>query len=293
MATVARCSRLGKEYTVRKIKVTKKVVAKTPWYEKPPLLFGAIAGLLLVSGVVMAHLNARSGSGGLFGSVAPDSVATAADSAAVPAPAMPTHILTADAVLPSARPGGCLPPLRVETLREAVATRAKLRSARELRPLAEASPGTGGMYAFTRGADLLTSLSAEAGRANLWTRLSLTSEFDPAEQFELQRDEQDHLYIVSLVSLEVGEALGELGAQLQLAEPPPVAAPPKWQFWRKAPVPEKLSLYRGSEITLYPNLSPEATCIVVLPLERIQPLAVEELRLGHGRPVHALQVALK
>ena len=41
---------------MKKIKVTRTVHRKVPWYEKPKILFLAIAGALMVAGVLMAQI---------------------------------------------------------------------------------------------------------------------------------------------------------------------------------------------------------------------------------------------
>ncbi|MCK4305795.1 MAG: hypothetical protein KAY24_16275, partial [Candidatus Eisenbacteria sp.] len=125
---------------MKKIKVTRRVITKPPWYERPPLLFGAIAGLLIISGFVMAQLNSRSAQ-------QPTVLGTGGDDDSLSAPAesletvghLPGHVLASDAPWPPAVSGECLPPVEVETLKGAVALRARLRHARALEPLVSPS----------------------------------------------------------------------------------------------------------------------------------------------------------
>lgn len=284
---------------MKKVKVTRRVARKVPWYERPPLLFGSIALVLLVSGIVMAHLHGGPSTSGEPSSGAlEDSLAAGADSLVDVADELPMHVLGSDAPLPPTEPGQCLPPMQVETLMDAAAIRTKLRDARMLQPLVtpdgSAGPTEGTpVFAYAPVKSLLEAAADGSEPEVIWSRLALTMEDQPRKDFEFHRDRSGYVYVEAFVSSEVAEALGVLGPNLVLDTPPEVDRPPKWQFWKKQTEPEKLVLYRGSEITLHPDLSPEATCVVVLPLQRIRPLRVREIRIAMARPVEVLDVALQ
>jgi hypothetical protein len=281
---------------LKKIKVTKRVATKVPWYEKPPLLFGAIAGLLLISGLVMAHLNSRTAKPPVV--LGPDSAGDSSVVATLPSDDLgeaQAELLTVADALPPAESGVSLPPVVLETLKDAVALRARFREARQL----EAPPSAGetaadrGHYAFGPPEALLEAAAQAPAPTDLWAHMAFGAAERGPRDFEFHRDASGEAYIVAFVSREVGEALHARGPRLNLSPAPPVEAPPRWQFWRKAPEPEKLELFLESVIVLHPELSPEATCGVVLPLERLRPLRVREIRVGLTRPVDVLEVALR
>jgi len=265
---------------LKKIKVTKRVSQKVPWYEKPPLLFGAIAAVLLVSGVIMGHLNSRTGRTGGGGG---------ADSLAIPDDDelgdRTTSVLGIEEALPAARSGACLPPIRTDTRREAATARRHLREARGLDAWAGSGPLETG-FAF---------LPAEAWleEGDVARSSALREEFRPWVDFEIHHDAGGNTYVLGFVPLDVAGGLGALGPDVPLTEAPPVERIPKWQFWRKAPPPDRAAMYHGTEIRLYPDLSVEATCLVAMPLSRIQPLRVTEVRSGVDRPIHTIEVALR
>ncbi len=273
---------------MKKRKVTKRAVVKTPWYERPPLLFGAIAVVLVAGGILMAHLTAGP-SNKAAGDAEADSLVQVADLAPVAEPGL-EHVLESGAPLPAARPGATLPAMEVETLREAVAARQQYREARSLRSADESAEG--GLYAFTPVREVWSAAQA-GGQASSWSELPLATEFRPWADLGIQRDKDGTMYVEAFVDGPVAQALGDLGPDLTLEPAPLDQGPPKWQFWRKRPKVERLKLYQDSEITLYPDLCPEAMCLVVLPLDRLRPVGIEAVRTGGKRPIEALRVALQ
>lgn len=296
----------------KKIKVTKREAAKVPWYERPVLLFGVIAAVLAVGGVLMAYVYRQSsGPTTVFGGAEGDSlaVATAAGEAAgdgtssadslrssasqrqdSASQGSESHVLAVRTMLPPAAPGHLLPPLHIETLADGSAARSAYRAARDLSP-----PGAPGpVYGFIAASELATALSAEASGA----RAALIEQLAPAEpdrnwvEFEVQRDSAGKIYVLGYVSTEVAEQFGALGAALSL--PPAVAeeAPPKWQFWKKhesGPVVVRA----GATISLNPDPSPGATCALVLPFDRIARAAAREIIGGVARRTVVVDVVLQ
>ena len=108
---------------MKKIKVTRTVHKKVPWYEKPSLLFAVIGGCLLVMGILLARVTGRAGENTLRSGIV-------IAEAAAPAPGM-GHVVDLGAALPATEPGGLLPPIRVRTRSDAQQARALLRTARK------------------------------------------------------------------------------------------------------------------------------------------------------------------
>jgi hypothetical protein len=282
---------------VRKLKVTKRVADKVPWYERPVLLFSAIGVLLLGAGILMANVTSRNAR-------VPQALGPSSGGAtsATPAPGQVDGqagvvasriLLPPTAALPPLTSGQCAPPLAAETRQEAVTARTRLREARGLAQLTpQAVPGTA---AFGDAAvDELVTQAAQAGSpAQIWERLTFKADADRFTDIEVQRDAEGCVYVAGFVARDVGEALGALGPDLELGPAPVVAKPPAWQFWRKSPKPEKLELYQGSVVAIYPDLSPEAECFVVLPLTRARPSGVRTARAALERPLHVLEVTLQ
>lgn len=256
------------------LKVKRKVTPKVPWYEKPPLLFGAIAGLLVVSGFVMAQINSRvSQTPAEVADV--DSVAAAVGDSISARWQLTAGLLGADEPLPQPAPGEILPPVLVETLRDAVLVREKLRAAH------------GGEFAFAPVSNWL-ALGSAAG----WDALDRTTDFEPKRDFEFHRVPSGEVYVTAFVRRTVAEALSALGPQLTLGDEPTESRPPAWQFWKRGDEEGELKLYRDSVIELFPDLHPEATCLIALPIARLSPREIREIRIGRGLPSEVLAVAL-
>jgi hypothetical protein len=287
---------------LKKIKVTRKAHQKAPWYEQPTLLFVAIGLTLVIGGVLMAHLNR--------GSSDPTTVLGTADGgdsvAVTPETALPEesveaeHVLRFGSSLPTAESGQLLPPMSTETLTEAAEVRGLFRSARALQPLGrgEGEPGSGktsvtALFGFAEAGSVAAATAPGTAEGDLWNRLAVSPEQRPWSDFEIQRDEAGCVYVVAFVSQAVAEEFGVLGASLPL--PPAVEEkhPPKWQFWKKRQEPERLVLRQGTEIVLYPDVSPEATCAIVLPFERITPVQVRNVYSGLPRRTEVLDVTLR
>lgn len=256
------------------LKVKRKVTPKVPWYEKPPLLFGSIAALLIISGFVMAQINSRvSQPPAEVAEV--DSVAVAVGDSISARWQLTAGLLGADEVLPEPAPGEILPPVLVQTLRDAALVREKLRVVR------------GDDYAFAAARNWLT-----LGDAATWEALERKPDFEPRKDFEFHRARSGEIYVAAFVSRAVAEAFIALGPRLALREAPPENHPPAWQFWKRDDEESELKLYRDSAIDLYPDLNPEATCFVVLPLARLSPQEAREMRLGRGLPSVVLTAVL-
>jgi hypothetical protein len=276
----------------KKIKVTKREAAKKPWYERPVLLFGVIAALLIIGGVLMAHLYRRSsGPPVVLGTADSDSAAVVAVAAEeLPAGAPVSHVLTLGTPLPEAQPGHLLPPLRVETLADGPAARSTYRAARDLSPPGAAGP----VFGFVDAREAAAALSGESGA----TRAGLVEHLKPAGadrnwlEFEVQQDVANEIYLLGYVAPDVAEQFGVLGDGLSL--PPAVAEkrPPKWQFWRKRDA-GPVVVRAGATITLYPDPSPEATCALVLPFDHIATATAREIVGGVARRTIVMDVTLQ
>ena len=280
---------------MKKIKVTKRVHDKVPWYERPVLLFSAIAILLAGAGLLMAHLNRNVGSNSdpVLGT------SNQADSTQVPQAgevsgpggwhlAAP-HVLDAGGAIPQAASGEVLPPIYAETLVEAAHVRENLRRARDLQPW---SSGAEAAYGCLPADSLVAAATGEALGSEIGGELTPGSECRSCCDFEIQRDGEGKLYLMAFVGLETAEAFGKAGPRMDLAPEPEGPEPPRWQFWKKRAAPEEFELRHGSRIVLYPDLSPEGTCAVVLPLDRLQFSAGRRVREGLGRPVEVLEASL-
>ncbi|MFH1144751.1 MAG: hypothetical protein V1774_09435 [Candidatus Eisenbacteria bacterium] len=280
---------------MKKIKVTKRVHAKVPWYEQPAILFSVIAVLLVGAGLLMAHLYRGTTEpdvilGGrervdstLVSNTGPGAAGTAI---AEPAP----HVLMLGDPFLEPAPGAVLPPLRAETLIEAAHVRERLRQARQLERHPESeSELEPGEYGCVSGDALLARLRGESAGG----RLELDSQCLSCCDFEVHCDRQGNTYLLAFIDLMTAEALAELGPGLDLAPAPQTPKSSFWQFWKKDRAPEGHALYHGSEILFYPDLNPEATSAVLLPFERIQATDLRRIRAGSGRPVEVLQARLR
>jgi len=290
---------------VRKLKVTKRVATPVPWYERPVLLFAVIGAALLGAGILMANITSRNVSVptalGPGGDGAADTLPVQGQPEARPAGQTAEQaevvargvLLSPDAALPPIASGQGSPPLLAETRQDAAAVRDRMRAVRGLVPVTlQHEPG-----AAVFGDVMVDSLVAHAARpgtpGQLWDRLSFKTEADRYTDIEVQRDAEGCVYVAGFVAREVGELLGALGPDLELEPAPVVAKPPAWQFWKKTPRPEKLELYQGSVVAVYPELRPEASCFVVLPLSRAHPSGVRMIRAALERPQHVLEVTLQ
>ncbi|MCK4413762.1 MAG: hypothetical protein KAY32_09475 [Candidatus Eisenbacteria sp.] len=276
---------------MKKIKVTKRVRVKVPWYERPPLLIGAIAIVLAVAGLLMAHLNRGTGSPGVLGSSGGSDTTQAHPAQAVAVEqdtVLGAHVLSLGEPFEAPDPGDLLPPIAAETLGDAADVRALLREVRHV-SLGEVGPGGAG---FLEAGELVAASAAGRLIPEAWGDLPLGVEHRPWTDYELHRGEGGQIYLLAFVSVEVAEALGLLAPGLDLPPPEPQPEIPWWQFWKKAPEPEELVLYQGSEILLYPDLNPVATCAVALPVEHVALDGVRRVRAGLSHPVDAIEATL-
>ena len=279
---------------MKKIKVTKRVRAKTPWYERPPILFAVLAVLLAGAGLLMAYLSRGTGSSSriLGGRSQVDSTQVAQQAPAAGSDdwrEQARHVLATTDALPAASPGAVLPPMRAETFADAGHVRTLLRQARDLHPAQE-----GGAGAYGCVPAVVLAAAQQTGRLTdpAWAETSMGPECKSCCDFELQRDQDGQLYLLGFVDLETAEALGALGPALDLSAVPPAETRRWWQIWKKKP-PERIVLRRGSRILLYPDLVPEGVCAVALPLRRLDIGGVQRIREGVGRPVEYLEAHLK
>jgi hypothetical protein len=263
-----------------KIKVTRRTHIRKPWYERPAVLFAALAVALILGGLLLARL---------FSARQPEAFAptlggtpTPAAQETAPSPATPPSdelggVLPAGSPLPASTPGAVLPPVRVLTHAEAAAARRALRQA------SSASPESGAR--FVEGAKL-------AGLASLtWDALPLREEGRAFCDFEVLREAGGSGTLVGFVTLDEGKALADLGPSFAL--PAEGDEPPGWQIWRRRDTSGRVRLHAGSRITFYPDLDPVATCIVALPLERLRPLRMRRADVGLAQPVEALEIELR
>ena len=283
---------------VKKLKVTKRVEVKPPWYERPPLLFGAIAIVLLASGILMANVTSRTTkqSTQALGQGTDTGTPTATTGAPGTAPAGSAAtglVLDPDAPLPPLAAGECGPPLAAETRQAAAVARTRMREARSLRALTVEGGREGAVFAHVAVENLVAQANQAGSTEQLWDRLELHPGFDPLADIELQRDGEGRLYVAGFVSRQVGEALGVLGPGLPLTPAPSVQKPPAWQFWKKSAPAGAFELHQGSVVAVYPDLNPEAACFVVLPLERARPTTMRTVRAALERPQHVLEVTLQ
>jgi len=291
---------------LKKIKVTKRVRAKVPWYERPPLLFGAIAVLLAGAGLLMAHLNRGSNSPEVLGT------GERTDGTSAPAqgePATDWHaeapdVLAAGAELPPASPGKLLPPVRIETLGEAARVRERFRKARELERLAFDGDPSGGapggrwletdqpVWTCVPADSLLSAFSPSASEAAARAALVPSAECRPCCDFEVHRDRDGGLYLLAFVDLETAEALGGLAPDLALPPAPPAEESAGWQFWKRRQNSDR-GVWQGGRILLHPDLDPEAVCAVVLPAERLAVTGFESARAGISPATRILEARLR
>jgi len=263
---------------VAKPRVTRRTHVKKPWYERPVLLFVVLAVVLIVAGIFISRffMGRRQASIAL-GAEADSAAARAAAGTAEPVAVDLTGLIAVGAALPAAAPGAILPPIYAATLPEGAEARRELRSAREAE----------GGYAFVEGARLI-----EAATTGMpaWEALPLRDSQRAFCDFEVQRETGGAGYLIGFVDLDAAKALASLGPSLAL--PPAAPAAPSWQVWKKKGA-GRLELRVGSEILLYPDVAPEASCAIGLPLERVRPLRLRRVEGGLANPVEALEVALR
>lgn len=269
---------------VAKPRVTRRIHVKKPWYERPGLLFGALVVALGIGGILIARL--MSGGGGvttLGGPPAPDDATAQAPATPAPAPTAIvveedlTGILGAGEPLPAAEPGRVLPPIRIETTAEAAEARRALRQARAIE-----------VPVFVEGAKLVEAAAGGPGPSP--DALPLRAEQRAFCDFEVMRESDGTACLVGFVSVDVARALAALGPSLTY--PAAGQEPPGWQVWKKRGG-DRLVLRAGSEVTLFPDLGPAATCIVALPLRHLQPLRVQRVQTGLAQPAEVLEAALR
>ncbi len=278
---------------MKKVKVTKKTRTTTPWYERPPLLFGAIAVVLLVGGILMAQLQSRGADQTPLGAT-PDSLlaaqAAAAADAALEQDDGSACILDLDSPLPEVSAGQLLPPLSAETIPDAARAREILRGARGLTAVEAADlpvkldEGTFGFVAL----ELLSTDDSSPAWGELPAQAASLR-----EGLELHRDARGGMYLVGFVGRRIANLLGERGPDLSFEPMPEEAQPPWWQFWKKAPPADPPVLYAGSKITIYPDIQPEATCALVLPAQHVAVCEVKERGIPGARPIKIVEVTLK
>jgi hypothetical protein len=266
---------------LKKIKVTRTVHKKVPWYEKPTLLFVVIASALLVLGILLARVTGKAGEKNLRSEIV---LAEAA------APAAGTdHVVDLGTPLPTTAPDGLLPPIRVRTRSDAQQARALVRAARQgSEP--DASPGEHGYIDGRRLAELAKqgTLSPQA-----WAALPLTGTQREWCDFEVLRGATGEGVLLAFVAPDVAEALGTLGADFALPPRDPIANPPWWKIWKKRPKAVGIVLRQGSRIDLYPDVDPNADCLVALPVARLAPRAARSVNTGLASPVDVLEVELR
>lgn len=274
----------------KKIKVTKRAAAKTPWYERQILLFGVLAILLAIGGVVVAHLYIRSGNlANVLGSgTAPvDSAATTpAQPPSTPQP--PSHVLAASDPLTRVAPGQLLPPVRVSTLGETQLVRREFRVARDLGPVG--ASGYAGEFAYADAAGIADAVKALPN--DVWAALPLLKEQRSWKDFEVQRDATGRVYVVGFVSVDVAEQIGALGPDMTLPPPATEVSTPGWQIWKKRGE-KALVVRQGTTIALYPDPSPDQTVAIVLPFDRIASVTSLEVPGGVARRTETLDVTLR
>ena len=83
------------------------------------------------------------------------------------------------------------------------------------------------------------------------------------------------------------------GADFALAPRDPVANPPWWQIWKKRTKTAGIVLQQGSRIELYPDIDPNADCLVALPVARLSPREARSVNTGLASPVDVLEVELR
>lgn len=266
---------------MKKIKVTRTVHKKVPWYEKPTLLFVVIGGALLVLGILLARVTGMAGKNTMRSEVV-------IAEAAAPAPST-AHVVELGAPLPATAPGGLLPPIRVSTRPDAQQARALVRAAR-LGGGPDADPGEHGYVDGRRLAELAKqgTLSAQ-----VWAQLPLTETQREWCDFEVLRNAAGEGALLAFVAPDVAEALGTLGADFALGPRDPVANPPWWQIWKKRTKAAGLVLRQGSRIELYPDIDPNADCLVALPVARLVPREARSVNTGLASPVDVLEVELR
>ena len=86
---------------------------------------------------------------------------------------------------------------------------------------------------------------------------------------------------------------GRSGPDFALAPRDPVANPPWWQIWKKRPKTVGIVLRQGSRIELYPDIDPNADCLVALPVARLAPRGARSVNTGLASPVDVLEVELR
>jgi len=277
---------------LKKIKVTKRVATKVPWYEKPPLLFSAIAALLLIAGIAMGRFNAKSPDTTMLGKTGADStqaVITLVENVDAIIEQEYETLLSADA--PFSTNNEAVDPRRVKTLGDAADYRERMREYFHLAPVDQADSRSGGCFGFIAAENLCPASSA--GEVVSSIEISqLASEFDPYTDFEVHRHQTEQMTLVAFIGKDDAVALARCGISMELPSPPPIEDIPKWQFWRKQDPPERGRLYAGSEITLYGDLRPEAMCACALPLSRLKLSEVAVLKSGVERPVHVLKATV-
>ncbi len=292
---------------VRKLKVTKRVAAAVPWYERPVLLFAVIGVALLGAGILMANITSRNARvpvalGPATGDAAPGAEAqpgqtdaqSAGQSELKAEVVAPGPLLSPTAALPAIAPGQVAPPLAAETRQDAATARVRLREARGMAPAASQAEGAAAVFGDVAVDELVDKTSQAGGdAARLWELLTFVTDVDRYTDIEVQRDAEGCVYVAGFVARDVAERLGALGPDMELGPAPVVVRPPAWQFWKKPPRPERLELYQGSVVAVYPDLSPEAECFVVLPLTRARPSGVRMPRAALERPLHVLEVTLQ
>ena len=136
-------------------------------------------------------------------------------------------------------------------------------------------------------------MPGEGSTAGLWARLELGTEHVPWRDFEVQRVAPGEIYLLAFVSEEAGRLFAALDPEPVFEPALPVEAHAWWQIWKKKPEPPPLELRQGVILTLHPDLNPEASCAVALPLARLEPVAVREVRAGLSHLVQTLEVRLR
>ncbi len=282
----------------KRVKVKKKAVPKPPWYERPKILMLVIAGLLLAAGLLMGWIYRPQPTVSLGESPA-DTTA-----AALPPPQpdttsvapLPPGVLTAEEEIPQASLQGFTTPILVETLAEAAAVRARLREARKLVPLTEASrrgrqmAGAFGFFALE--AAVGRSKSASGKDSTFWAPLHPVPEHRPKWDLELHVDAEGRRFVCGFVGRAVAAEIARLGRDLPLPPPPEDTHSRGFAFWKRHESKAPEHLYEGAVVSLYADLHPDAQYFVSMPLDRLRPVGSRVVPLDQRRRMAVLQVQL-
>jgi hypothetical protein len=280
---------------VKKIKVTKQVAAKVPWYEKPPILFTVIAGVLLVAGVLMGKFTTRAPDTSMLGAGAADSTLTVAAATAAEKAKLDSEFNTLISIVVDQEfpPADCLRlsdlgPIRVSTLNDAAWLRESIRSHLGLPPIGQAAQSIG--YGFVAVSSFAAAADAPEGERVDWASTPTDNDFDCYGDFEVYRTAAGESYLLGFVSKEAAVAINRTDQLTNLNPVPETPEIPAWKFWRKPPPPDPLNMYPGAEFLIYPDLRPDAPAAFLIHTHTLEYGEMVTVRDGVSHPVQALQV---